>query len=286
MRIAQIFDGKSVPPQEILEGRSSRRQHQIEFINRGCKSLVSFTLNIPGPIKQFPMAQAALQAGRLELLTMFQGAVCEEAYYSNPAGDQILFRLDLPPLQTKEHCLRLEQRHPLGRLFDLDVLDPLGRAISRTRLGIPPRKCLLCNHDAKICVRSQTHPMSELQEHAAHILDQYFRDVSAEQCAILATRAMLYEVATTPKPGLVDRTNAGSHQDMGFFTFLDSSTALFPWFQKLFCVGWDGAEYPASELFRQLRFVGCQAERAMFTATGGINTHKGLIFSLGFFVGH
>ena len=72
---------------------------------------------------------------------------------------------------------------------------------------------------------------------------------------------------------------------MDFFTFLDSSAALSPWFREMFCVGWDCGGAPAAQLFRRLRIVGQQAEQAMLAATGGINTHKGLIFSLGLLCG-
>ena len=68
---------------------------------------------------------------------------------------------------------------------------------------------------------------------------------------------------------------------MDFFTFLDSSAALPPWFREMFRIGWDQNDLPPRQLFQRLRFTGRQAEDAMFRATGGVNTHKGLVFSLG-----
>ncbi len=105
------------------------------------------------------------------------------------------------------------------------------------------------------------------------------RDRTADRAASCAVRALLYEVSATPKPGLVDRRNSGSHKDMDFFTFLDSSAALIPYFREFFCIGWDLAGEPASSLFKELRKTGQEAEAGMFSATGGVNTHKGLIFS-------
>lgn len=99
----------------------------------------------------------------------------------------------------------------------------------------------------------------------------------------LALEAMLVEVSVTPKPGLVDRNNSGAHRDMSFFTFMRSAASLrscFEGFAKSgFRAGCDGLE--PSEIFPELRAVGLEAEGAMFRATGGINTHKGEIFSLG-----
>lgn len=285
MKPENLFNGQGASLEEILAGRSRRVQRQQEMLSRGGLSLVSFTLNIPGPIKQFSLARAALFAGQKELLALFQGAILEDAYHTDPSGDQVLLRLNLPPRSAKERCVQLEQMHPLGRLFDLDVLGPDGLAVSRTQLGLPPRTCLLCNRAAKICARSRSHSLTDLQAYVSQLLDHYFRNSFADQYTACAVRALLYEVSTTPKPGLVDRNNSGAHQDMDFFTFLDSSAALAPWFRSMFCTGWDGSDCSSSELFQLLRFKGRQAEQAMFVATHGVNTHKGLIFSLGLFCG-
>lgn len=97
----------------------------------------------------------------------------------------------------------------------------------------------------------------------------------------LATKALLYEVSVTPKPGLVDRNNSGAHRDMDFFTFLNSSIVLSDYFYTCAKCGIDfnGDDY--SQLLESMRSVGIQAEKDMFKATQGVNTHKGLIFSIG-----
>ena len=99
--------------------------------------------------------------------------------------------------------------------------------------------------------------------------------------ARLAVRALLYEVTTTPKPGLVDRRNSGSHKDMDVFTFMDSAAALYPYFEACARTGRETAEQPAPETFAALRPLGCEAEGEMLDATGGVNTHKGAVFSVG-----
>ncbi|MBO5666341.1 MAG: triphosphoribosyl-dephospho-CoA synthase, partial [Firmicutes bacterium] len=94
--------------------------------------------------------------------------------------------------------------------------------------------------------------------------------------ADLAVRALICEVDTTPKPGLVDRDNNGAHTDMNHFMFLRSALALRPCFVQCADLGLGGM-VSADEL----RKIGLAGETAMFEATGGVNTHKGLIFSLG-----
>lgn len=49
----------------------------------------------------------------------------------------------------------------------------------------------------------------------------------------LALKALLYEVSLSPKPGLVDRFDNGSHDDMTFMTFVDSMMALSPFFRLI-----------------------------------------------------
>jgi triphosphoribosyl-dephospho-CoA synthase CitG len=99
-----------------------------------------------------------------------------------------------------------------------------------------------------------------------------------------ATKALLEEVSATPKPGLVDRKNSGAHDDMDFFTFMNSAAALSPYFLEMAQAGYD-CTCSLDQLFLVLRKIGVEAEKAMFKATKGINTHKGLIFSLGILSG-
>ena len=99
----------------------------------------------------------------------------------------------------------------------------------------------------------------------------------------LALEAMLLEVSATPKPGLVDRNNSGAHKDMDFFTFMKSAASLAGSFMEFSQEGFTGGRknIPPAEVFPAVRGIGVEAEKRMFAATGGINTHKGEIFSLG-----
>ena len=97
-----------------------------------------------------------------------------------------------------------------------------------------------------------------------------------------AYRALLAEVYTTPKPGLVDLFSTGAHKDMDVHTFEKSAYALYPWFVRMAAQG-AISNGSLQDLFRDVRSFGVQAERAMYRATGGVNTHKGLIFTLGIY---
>lgn len=100
-----------------------------------------------------------------------------------------------------------------------------------------------------------------------------------------AVEAILYEVSATPKPGLVDRANAGAHSDMDFFTFLSSAASLRGYFDNCAAEGMRCTGEPLQALYPRLQPIGMAAEKAMFQMTGGVNTHKGAIFSLGILSG-
>ncbi len=93
--------------------------------------------------------------------------------------------------------------------------------------------------------------------------------------------ALQVEVNLTPKPGLVDRANSGSHRDMDVSTFEASIAALTPWFGRFTAAGAAHHALPLTRLLAAVRPVGLGAEQAMLAATGGVNTHKGGIFAFG-----
>lgn len=101
----------------------------------------------------------------------------------------------------------------------------------------------------------------------------------------LGYHAMMLEVHLTPKPGLVDLSTNGAHDDMDIHTFEHSAQAISPYLIQFLYAGFNHTDCPVDSLLPKLRLVGVSAERAMLQATSGINTHKGMIFSLGIVCG-
>ncbi|MDD3027894.1 MAG: triphosphoribosyl-dephospho-CoA synthase [Erysipelotrichaceae bacterium] len=99
----------------------------------------------------------------------------------------------------------------------------------------------------------------------------------------LSYHALVEEVLTTPKPGLVDLDSSGAHKDMDISHFLGSASAISPYFGKMAEYGYHNPSND-DELFRSVQKIGIEAEVAMYEATGGINTHKGAIFCIGLLV--
>lgn len=106
-------------------------------------------------------------------------------------------------------------------------------------------------------------------------------DNISEYISYLAQKSVLYEVSASPKPGLVDRFNSGAHNDMDYFTFLRSSSAIIDEFRAMAVIGAQIKDYNLKDVLEMIRPIGIKAEKKMFRATYGVNTHKGIIFSIG-----
>lgn len=281
MNLTDVITGTPVTSEELRAARDRRVLEKWELLSAGDGScLVEFSLNIAGAVKVFPFARTAFREELRELqeklgrFSIKSTKICEE-----PTGDHAFFLLDSPEIPVKQFLVSIEESHPLGRLFNLDVCGLGGVSVKRQDLHLLPRTCLVCGGNANICQAKKRHSMELIQWQTARLFNDHFRDRSADLAASAAVRGLLYEVSTTPKPGLVDRNNSGSHSDMDFFTFLDSSASLIPWFREFFCLGWDHADEADEQIFERLRYAGQRAETAMFSATHGINTHKGLVFA-------
>ncbi len=97
--------------------------------------------------------------------------------------------------------------------------------------------------------------------------------------AAKAVRSLLEEAWLTPKPGLVDQRGNGVHTDMDLALMEKSAWSLEPTFYRMALAGW--LRKPDVALRRQIGAIGRQGEKVMMQVTGGVNTHRGAIWSLG-----
>ena len=274
----------TVTLEQMLEARERRARRQRELLGQYALPLVSFSMNIAGPVKNSPLIRRGFAAGERMLEEHLALSGCPPVFREvsdTDTGCEGLYVVGMDPAALKKLTCAIEEHSPLGRLFDMDVIAPDGRKLERAA----PRRCLLCGRPAASCARSRAHSVEELRAATEALLTGSLRALDIETAAGLAVRALLYEVAVTPKPGLVDRANSGSHTDMDFYTFLTSASGLWPYFADCVRTGMQTAEQSAPETLAALRFPGMQAECAMRRATGNVNTHKGAIYSMGLVCG-
>lgn len=271
----------------MLDDREARWRAAIDLAARWSKPIIVGTVVMPGPDKSGETAAAIfaeLTAALGSRATDCKWLVHHSEIRRGASGPGIMLVVsEGDPLAVKAQVVELEETHPVGRLFDLDVYDLEGRPVSRQDLDIAPRSCLVCGGDVQECRRAGKHTLLELQSVIERMLLRMRREAILA-VAHKAVYATLLEVACRPSPGLVSPSGTGSHADMNYLTFLASSSALAPRYAVLAQVGAELEDQPDG-LLHALRPHGIQAETAMFSATGGVNTQKGLIFSLGLAVG-
>lgn len=154
----------------MLDHREQRMLEQEKIRNIYHTPLISFTMNIPGPIKSAPIIRRAFEEGKhilLERLKENRLNVLASNEFHECTGDELILAIDTSTKLLKDITSNIEEHHPYGRLFDMDVLDANGNKVSRTHY----RTCLLCNKQAQDCARNRTHSVDELVNAIIKLID-------------------------------------------------------------------------------------------------------------------
>ena len=220
------------------------------------------------------MISAAVTPGQ-DRVSVLEGS----AYAISAATFPTYFLKDLS--QAAETQMRLDLD-----LFARWIAPALG--VSVRFVGSEPSDALTARYNALMRELLPAHgiavvevPRTEVSATAVRAaLDRgYFREASALTPACshpyllgyLAHRALLRELDTPLKPGLVCPDSSGAHRDMDYALMRRALTVLRPFWTRMALAGSPEA----------LQRLGIEAEEAMLSATGGVNTHRGAIFALG-----
>ncbi len=158
--------GQPVDLLEVLDNKENRAFNQIKWSKKYKLPLVSFTINMPGPVKLNKMSCDIFSAGLDALSQLCQQnnwRIIARKIQHKRTGPEGIFTIDGPsPTVLKKGVINIETTHPLGRLMDLDIIDLEGKIISRKAHNLPPRKCILCDDIASCCVRSRRHDLEKI----------------------------------------------------------------------------------------------------------------------------
>lgn len=268
--------------EQMLAAREERSARIAAALDRA--PLVSFTMNIAGPRKNSPLIRRGFAEGLRALTEAFAARGIPLSLLNREdsvTGCEALFAAAGGALDVKHICAAIEDAGALGRLYDMDVIDKDGRKLDRSELGLTERGCMVCGAPGRGCAARRTHSAETLRAETERRLTEHFLRADRKSIEALATDCLLAEVNVTPKPGLVDRANTGSHTDMDLALFEKSAAALTAFWGECFAVGVETAALAPEETFSRLRRAGLAAEKTMLAATAGVNTHKGAIFLLG-----
>ncbi|MBL4938211.1 citrate lyase holo-[acyl-carrier protein] synthase [Clostridium sp. YIM B02515] len=172
------FCGQEQSVQDIMEARDVRVRYH-DYLLRGYKrTVISYKLNIPGPVKYSPLIKQIFDVGLSELNRKLDQAfvdIVHEKVWYKKSGPEYFAVVDVAAIPIKKLSTSIEEKHPLGRLFDFDIINSDGSQVSREKLGIGQRKCLLCKKGAFECGRSRRHDVDTLITHIRAMAFNYFR---------------------------------------------------------------------------------------------------------------
>ena len=153
---------------ELLDSRDKRHALQMELLEQHpAETLVCLTVIMPGAVKRneqsLIVAREAVEATRAAFgntLTECDLQTGYEAYWLTV----------LTETEAKRKACQIEDSHPLGRLFDIDIIRHDGTPLSRRDIGAEPRRCLICDNEARYCMRNHSHTQEELQAHISRLI--------------------------------------------------------------------------------------------------------------------
>lgn len=185
---------------ELLASRDARHATQQKLLaEHSGKTLVCLTVVMPGSVKRnqqsLTAAHAAVEAMRKAFGIKENKGLSPLAPLENPENlvplenpeppAPTLLELDLetgyeaylitpmPLLEAKRIAVNIEDTHPLGRLFDIDIINADGVPVSRDAIGEKPRRCLVCDHEARYCMRMRWHTHEEIWAKINEMVDSY-----------------------------------------------------------------------------------------------------------------
>lgn len=185
---------------ELLASRDARHATQQKLLaEHSGKTLVCLTVVMPGSVKRnqqsLTAAHAAVEAMRKAFAVkenkgLFPLETPEPPENLVPLENPeppapTLLELDLetgyeaylitpiPLLEAKRIAVNIEDTHPLGRLFDIDIINADGVPVSRDAIGEKPRRCLVCDHEARYCMRMRWHTQEEIWAKINEMVDSY-----------------------------------------------------------------------------------------------------------------
>lgn len=270
--------------EKFLQDKEDRYYYQKKLVQKYKQTLLTIRTNYPGENKRDILADKIADIMADEIESIFFDKIIFKDKIESLEGKIYLYILNEDARKIKLETMEIEENHILGRCLDIDVYDNNYNALSRKDFNLGKRQCMLCDKLAFVCAREKNHSQEEIK---SYILKKYIEykeyEIKREQISSdllkLSLKGMIYEVGSYPSFGLVSPLTNGSHNDMNFFTFLDSSFIISEGFKKMAKIGYSYLNY--DKIFKKIREIGKETEKNMFKATGNVNTHKGMIFLLG-----
>ncbi len=258
---------------KILMSREERFK-KIQALSKNNKIVICLKANTPGIDKNRYSSFFLIRQLDITINESFQ--VEEKQSFDGFDGPYNLYIVEHKSLKDiKAELIHIEEKHPLGRLIDLDLYANQNM-ISRDDYNLSQRTCMLCDKPAFECIRNNTHSHSEVLSYIDIKIYIYIEEFINS----IIEKAILKELNLENKFGLVTPSSNGSHDDMNYELMLESKDIIKPYLLDILRLGFINHE--DDHLYQKARALGLKAELEMFEKTNQINTYKGLIYILGF----
>lgn len=150
---------------KILDSREERARRQEELLKTYNSTLISYVLNSPGIYKNLDIYQEIFQVGYEEIVSALGENKLHLVYdekLEKETGPEGYFLVKADAKKVKAIMCEIENNHKLGRILDIDIFDKDFNQLSRTDLGLEKRSCLVCDEEARICIRARKHSYEDL----------------------------------------------------------------------------------------------------------------------------
>lgn len=166
-------DSKILAMNKMLEAKEKRYYKIKDLTEKYEAPVLSFMLNIPGEDKNFKEAvdfhkkyiekiKKLLEENKIKILF--------EDYEDLITGMEYIGVLEGNGREIKKLMIEMEEESLGGRLLDLDIYDKDFSQISRSSLGLPERKCIICGDTARTCIKEERHDLKELEDKVREII--------------------------------------------------------------------------------------------------------------------
>lgn len=165
--------------EQLLKSREVRAENQRRLLQKYKGNvLLCLTVVMPGKEKRNTNSLIVARAAINSIDLTFEHRIIYKEEKDLETGFEAYYIVQGEALEIKKEVCQIEQKHLLGRLFDIDVISKEGVPITRQEIGEVPRKCLICEKESRFCMRNFTHTQEELQAKISQLIATFTKQNS------------------------------------------------------------------------------------------------------------
>lgn len=153
----------NVTLEEMLSSKEERAETQKNLIKKYSCPIISFTVIIPGPEKLNRLSRRIFERGMSAIENGINDFEIKHiSTLIKKTGPEGYYAINATASEIKERMIEVEESHEWGRLFDIDVIGLDFTPVSRRDLNREERKCLICDDNAALCIKTKKHSTEEV----------------------------------------------------------------------------------------------------------------------------